>query len=47
MNNATLRPKLLDDLNVTLRFIRKLYEADSVMATPFSTEDGTVADAIG
>ena len=41
MNKATLRPKLLDDLNVTLRFIRKLYEADSTMATPFAMADGT------
>lgn len=40
-NSATLRQKLLDALNVMLRFIRKLNEPEHATAIPFATPVGS------
>ena len=46
MNNATLRQKLLDALNVMLRFIRKLNEPEHATAMPFAMLVGRASWAI-
>ena len=46
MNMATLRQKLLDALNVMLRFIRKLNEPEHATAMPFATPVGSASWAM-
>ena len=43
MNMTTLRQKLLDALNVMLRFIRKLNEPEHATAMPFATPVGSAS----